>query len=494
VVEFGSRTAYGPRLTEALPRQGEALARAPLDHASGGVRARDAQTDLPGMDVRLSEVLAALSHALDITEGQPRGHAERTCLIAMRIGHQLGLDAQTSSSLFHAALLKDAGCSSNAAKVAALYGADDAEVKRDRKVTDHLQPLQSVRHLVRATAPGRSPIAKARHLKLLVDHGSTGSRALTELRCERGAAVARSVGLSLEAETAIRHLDEHWDGRGYPSSLAGEDISLCGRILCLAQTAEVYWQDAGAGGACAVARERRGTWFDPAVVDALCAAEDDHAFWASLDEPRVAALEPVDRVLHADEDGLDRIAAAFAGIVDAKTPFTARHSDGVAEIAVRLAGELGFDAAQQRELRRAGLLHDIGKLGVSNRILDKPGKLDDAEWATMRRHPTWTLEILRRIPAFSDLAEVAANHHEKLDGSGYGRGLGGAALSLPARILAVADIAEALTADRPYRGPLPIEKVLAIVQSDAPHALDADVVAVLPAVLAGWSAPAARAA
>src|SRR4051795_3701175 len=105
------------------------------------------------MELRLSEVLAALSHALDITEGQPRGHAERTCLIAMRLAEHAGLDAATRSSLFHAALLKDAGCSSNAAKVAALYGADDADVKRDRKATDHLRPADSVRHLVHSTAP-----------------------------------------------------------------------------------------------------------------------------------------------------------------------------------------------------------------------------------------------------------------------------------------------------------------------------------------------------
>jgi putative nucleotidyltransferase with HDIG domain len=441
------------------------------------------------MDVRLSEVLAALSHALDITEGQPRGHAERTCLISMRIARQLGLDGSTRSSLFHAALLKDAGCSSNAAKVAALYGTDDADAKRDRKVTNHLNPGESLRHLYRATAPGKGPIAKARHLKLLVEHGSSGSRGLTELRCERGAEVARFVGLSVEAETAIRHLDEHWDGRGYPHSLEGEDISLCGRILCLAQTAEVYWQDGGASGACAVARDRRGTWFDPALVDALCAAEDDHRFWASLDQPRVATLEPEDRLLLADDDGLDRIAHAFAGIVDAKTPYTARHSEGVAEIAVSLAATLGFDALDQRRIRRAGLLHDIGKLGVSNRILDKPGKLDADEWAAVRRHPNWTLEILQRIPAFADLAEVAANHHEKLDGSGYGRGLKGGDLTLPARILVVADIAEALTADRPYRGTLPIEKVLEIMGGDVPHALDADVFAQLPPILAARAAP-----
>jgi putative nucleotidyltransferase with HDIG domain len=440
------------------------------------------------MDVRLSEVLAALSHALDITEGQPRGHAERTCLISMRVARQLGLDQSTRSSLFHAALLKDAGCSSNAAKVAALYGTDDADAKRDRKVTNHLNPGESLRHLYRSTAPGKGPIAKARHLKLLVEHGSAGSRGLTELRCERGAEVARHVGLSVEAETAIRHLDEHWDGRGYPHSLEGEDISLCGRIICLAQTAEVYWQDGGAAGACAVARDRRGTWFDPALVDALCAVEDDHRFWASLDQPRVATLEPEDRLLLADDDGLDRIAHAFAGIVDAKTPYTARHSEGVAEIAVSLAATLGFDALDQRRIRRAGLLHDIGKLGVSNRILDKPGKLDADEWAAVRRHPNWTLEILQRIPAFADLAEVAANHHEKLDGSGYGRGLKGGDLTLPARILVVADIAEALTADRPYRGTLAIEKVLEIMGGDVPHALDADVFAQLPPILAARAA------
>jgi HD-GYP domain-containing protein (c-di-GMP phosphodiesterase class II) len=447
------------------------------------------------MDVRLSEVLAALSHALDITEGQPRGHAERTCLIAMRVARQIGLDDAARGALFHAALLKDAGCSSNAAKVAHLYGTDDADAKRDRKVTNHLNTAESLRHLYRSTAPGQGPVAKVRHLKLLVEHGSTGSRGLTELRCERGAEVARHIGLSTVAEAAIRELDEHFDGRGYPYSLEGEQISVCGRILCLAQTAEVYWQDGGAPAAVAVARERRGTWFDPALVDALAACEDDHAFWATLDQPRVAALEPEDRLLLAGEDGLDRIARAFAGIVDAKTPFTARHSEGVAEIAAALGAALGFDAAQQRRLTRAGLLHDIGKLGVSNRILDKPGKLDDAEWAAVRRHPIWTLEILERIPAFADLADVAANHHEKLDGSGYARGLSAPDLTLEARILVVADIAEALTADRPYHGPLPLTKVLDIMSGDVPRALDADVFARLPPILEARSdAEPARAA
>src|SRR4051812_9695446 len=440
------------------------------------------------MHVRLSEILAALSHALDITEGQPRGHAERTCLIAMRIAEHLELDDATCSSLFHAALLKDAGCSSNAAKVAALYGADDAGVKRDRKVTDHLRPGESLRHLVRTTAPGGSPLAKARHLRLLVSHGSTGSRALTELRCERGANVARSVGLDEVAAQAIRHLDEHWDGRGYPEGLRGPAISLCGRILCLAQTAEVFWQDGGADAACDVARARSGTWFDPDVAEALCAVRGDDVFWASLTSPAVSALEPPDLALHADDDRLDRVSEAFAGIVDAKSPYTGRHSAGVAEIAVLLCDALGLDVLERRALRRAGLLHDIGKLGVSNRILDKPGKLDDAEWAAMRRHPEWTLEILQRIPAFRGLAEVAAAHHERLDGSGYFRGLTAAQLDLPSRILAVADVAEALSAQRPYREALDADTVLGIMRRDAGTVLDARVFGALEGVLPAWRA------
>ena len=443
------------------------------------------------MDFRLSDVLAALSHALDITEGQPRGHAERSCLIGMRLAEQLELDDATRSSLFYALLLKDAGCSTNAAKVAFLYGADDAGVKRDRKVTDHLRPAASVRHLVRSTVPGGSPLQKARQLRLLVNHGSQGTRALTELRCERGAEVALAVGFDDVTATAIRHLDEHWDGRGYPQGLAGDRISLPGRILCVAQTAEVFWQEGGgARAACEVARARRGTWFDPAVVDALHAVEHDHAFWALLDDdPNPSVYEPEDRVLAADDATLDRIADAFARIVDAKSPYTGRHSSGVAELAVALAGALELDWRTRRDLRRAGLLHDVGKLGVSNRILDKPGKLDADEWAAMRRHPELSLRILERVPALADIAMLAAAHHERLDGSGYFLGLDADRLDLPARILAVADVAEALSAERPYREALPAEQVLNIMRQDAGVALDPQVFAALEGVLPTWLSP-----
>jgi HD-GYP domain-containing protein (c-di-GMP phosphodiesterase class II) len=426
------------------------------------------------MELRLSEVLAALSHALDITEGQPRGHAERSCLIGMRLGTQIGLGEEELSSLFYALLLKDAGCSSNSAKVASLYGNADSAVKRDRKTTDHLRPAQSLRHLLRNTAPGASPLEKARHIRALVAHGSEGARELTALRCERGADVARKVGMNEATAQAIAALDEHWDGRGYPAGVAGEEIPLLGRILCLAQTAEVFWQLGGADGACQVARTRRGTWFDPALADALCASSDDYDFWSSLEQPRVAVWEPVDRVETVDQSRLDRVTEAFATVVDAKSPYTAEHSQGVARIAAGLACLLGLDDRTRRDLYRAGLLHDIGKLGLSNRILDKPGRLNADEWREVRRHPLTSLQILRRVGALRGAARLSGLHHERLDGSGYYLGFDGTQLDLPARVLAVADVAEALSAERPYRPALGPDEVLEIMAREAGTTLDAE--------------------
>jgi putative nucleotidyltransferase with HDIG domain len=443
------------------------------------------------MEIRLSDVLAALSHALDITGGQPRGHAERTCLVAMRLAESLDLDEDTRSSLFYAALLKDAGCSSSAARVAALYGADDTTVKRFRKRTDFANTPEALLHLTRTVAPGGSPLAKARHLRRILAFGREGSREIVDLRCERGADVARAVGLDETAATAILHIDERWDGRGAPQGLEGEAISLVGRVLAVAQCAAVFWPDGGAESACAIVRRRRATWFDPAVADAFEAIEGDAGFWATLTVPAVGAVEPADRVLVADTARVDHVAAAFSRVVDAKSPFTARHSAGVADLAARLAVALGLSGDAARRVRRAGLLHDIGKLGVSTRILDKPGSLDAAEWVAMRRHPEWTLQILQRIPAFVELAHVAAAHHERLDGSGYFRGLGGEHLDTPARILAVADVAEALSSDRPYRAALGPEEVLDIMRGDAGVRLDADAFAALEAVLPDWTPPTA---
>jgi HD-GYP domain-containing protein (c-di-GMP phosphodiesterase class II) len=440
------------------------------------------------MRVALSEVLGALSYALDITEGEPPGHAVRTTAIGMRLGEQIGLDGDSQSALFYALLLKDAGCSSNASRLSSLFAAQDHQVKRAMKRIDWSRSGALARYAVRNVAPAGGPLAKARQLRRLTREDEV-TREVIGTRCERGAEIARMLELPPATQDAIRALDEHWDGCGQPAGLRGEQIPLLGRIVCMAQTVEVFVRAVGLPGSLAMALKRRGRWFDPALVDALLSVRDDRRLWGPLEDPRtvpsLALWEPADRVRTAGEDDLDRIAEAFARVIDAKSPYTARHSAGVAEWAVATGSVLGLAPDGLRDLRRAGLLHDIGKLAVSSRILDKPGRLEPAEVAVMREHPRYTQQILERVACLRGIVDTAADHHERLDGTGYHRGRAAFDLSRSARILAVADVYEALTAERPYRAAMPREKALAILREErgtrlCPSAVDALATAATP--------------
>jgi HD-GYP domain-containing protein (c-di-GMP phosphodiesterase class II) len=432
--------------------------------------------------ILLSEVIGALSYALDLTEGEPPGHAARSCLIGMRLAQELRLDAQTRSDLFYALLLKDAGCTANAARMAALFGADDHEVKHSAKRIDWARRFPAFVWSVRAVAPKESPRVRLERLLALRDEGEV-TRSLMQARCDRGAEIARLIGLSDGTAEAIRTLDEHWDGHGQPRWLVGEQIPLLGRILCLAQTVEIFHAAGGIDDAYAVAVRRSGAWFDPKLVNALGAFRKDGAFWASLAEPDLTRWEPEDRVVTVDDEHLLRIATAFAAIVDAKSPWTYFHSDRTSLIATNMGAALGLGAGELGDLRRVALLHDIGKLAVSNRILDKPGKLTNAEYERVKEHPLFTQWVLGRVSCFEELAPVAAAHHERLDGSGYPRGLGGDDLTTPMRVLAVADVYEALTAERPYRHALAEEQALEIIRRDVPGRLDADAYEALEMVI-----------
>ena len=218
--------------------------------------------------IRLSAVIGAMSFALDITEGEAPGHAARTCKIGMRLAQVLQLDAATRSQLFYALLLKDAGCSANSAKMAALFGADDHVAKRTSKRIDWSAKLPAFAWSLRTVVPGGSPRARLDRLLAIKAEGEV-TRALMQARCDRGAAIARMLGLETETAEAIRGLDEHWDGGGQPRGLRSEEIPLLARILCLAQTVEIFHTAGGVAAAWSVARKRRGGWFDPAVVDAL---------------------------------------------------------------------------------------------------------------------------------------------------------------------------------------------------------------------------------
>ena len=437
---------------------------------------------MPAQTILLSEVLGALSYALDLTEGEPPGHAQRSCLIGMRLAAELQLDAETRSDLFYALLLKDAGCTANAARMAALFGADDHALKHSAKRVDWARRLPAFAWSVRAVAPKESPRVKLERLLAIKDEGEV-TRSLMQARCDRGAEIARMIGLSEGTAEAIRTLDEHWDGHGQPRWLAGEEIPLLGRILCIAQTVEIFHAAGGLDDAYAVADRRSGTWFDPGLVNALGAFRTDAAFWSSLTEPDLTRWEPEDQVVTLDGDRVLQIATAFAAIVDAKSSWTYFHSDRTSVIATSIGAALGLDDDELSDLRYGALLHDIGKLAVSSRILDKPSSLTDAEFERVKEHPLFTQWVLERVSCFEALAPVAAAHHERLDGSGYPRGLDAYTLTLPMRVLAVADVYEALTADRPYRQALPEDEALEIMRGEVPRRLDADAYAALEAVI-----------
>ena len=432
--------------------------------------------------VLLSEVIGALSYALDITEGEPPGHSQRSCLIGMRLAHELGLDAETRSDLFYALLLKDAGCTANAARIAALFGADDHELKRSAKRTDWSRKLPAFIWSVRSVAPRETPRVKLERLLVLKDEGEV-TRSLMQARCDRGAEIALRIDLSERTAEAIRTLDEHWDGHGQPRWLLGEQIPLLGRILCLAQTVEIFHAAGGVDDAFAVATRRSGTWFDPDLVKALRAFRRDTAFWGSLAEPDLTRWEPEDRLIAVDDERLLQIATAFAAIVDAKSPWTYFHSDRTSLIATNMGAAMGLDTEELGDLRRVGLLHDIGKLAVSNRILDKPAGLTAAEYERVKEHPLFTRWVLERVSCFESLAAVAAAHHERLDGSGYPSGLAADDLTLPMRVLAMADVYEALTAERPYRHALAEDDALELIRRDVPDRLDGDVYDALETVI-----------
>jgi len=433
-------------------------------------------------EVPLSEVIGAMSYALDLTEGEPPGHAVRTCMIGMRLAQEIEMGEADRTDLFYALLLKDAGCSANSARMAALFAADERVAKRTSKRVDWARPFPAFAWSLRTVAPGGGLRGRVGQLRAIRDEGEV-TRSLMRARCERGAEIARLIGLGPGTAAAIRALDEHWDGQGQPEGLRGDEIPLAGRILCLAQTVEIFHAARGVDAALRVAARRSGGWFDPRLVAALGRTRSDTAFWRWLPAGELAPWEPGERRLTADEAYMDRIADAFAGVVDAKSPWTYRHSDRTCVIAMSIAALLGREDSELGEMRRAALLHDVGKLAISNRILDKPARLTPEEMALVRRHPVYTASILERTPGFSELAALAGAHHERLDGSGYPDGLDGGALTVPMRILAVADVYEALTSARPYRPAMTSAEALEVMRPDVPLRLDRDAFDALEEVL-----------
>jgi HD-GYP domain-containing protein (c-di-GMP phosphodiesterase class II) len=414
----------------------------------------------------LAEILGALSHALDLTEGQPPGHCVRCCWIGIAIGREIGLSESQIWELYYVLLLKDLGCSSNAARICQLYLTDDLTFKQDFKQIDGSLP-QALRFVLSHTGLQAGLAERFRAIINIFQNGGELARELIETRCQRGAEIARKMRFSEAVAQGIQFLDEHWDGGGQPTRAKGDVIPLYARIALIAQVIDVFQTANGPEAAMREVRNRSGGWFDPQLIEAFERIASNRLFWDSLRsetlQEDILALEPAKHAVDVDAEYLDDIAAAFAQVIDSKSPYTSGHSERVTLFTDLIAEELQYTPEARRLLKRAALLHDIGKLGVSNSVLDKPGKLDEAEWVAMKKHPVYGEFILSRISAFNDLALIAGAHHERLDGKGYPRGLKAEQIPQEVRIVATADVFDALTAERPYRAAMPVSKAFAIM-------------------------------
>ena len=437
--------------------------------------------------VSLAELVGAFSYALDLTEGQPPGHCVRSCWIGSHVGRELGLDAAERSDLYYAILLKDLGCSSNAARICELYEADDRAFKQGFK-TVGTSLAATLRFVVAKTAPSAPLKRKVAAVGNILRNGDAIAQEMILSRCTRGADIARSLRFSDAVCDGIYRLDEHWDGSGRPGRLKGTAIPRFAQIALLAQIADVFHRHAGVTAAIDEVARRSGGWLDPDLCAAFARVAARPEFWSGLVSPmidtRLLLLAPAANAIEVDDDYLDDIAAAFGQVIDAKSPYTAGHSTRVAKLAVKIGEAMGMLPARRRWLYRAALLHDVGKLSVSNFILDKPGSLDEREWEAMRGHAGHTQAILGRIGALADIAPIAAAHHERLDGTGYPLRLADRQITRETRIITTCDFYDALTSDRPYRAAMTHDEALAIMTAEEGKAIDPDCLAALRSVAA----------
>ncbi len=394
--------------------------------------------------IRLLGLLGGLSVATDLGSGAPVEEALKRCLVAARLARAVGASSDDVREVMYTALLQHVGCTASAHEVAKVFGDDRAAI-RFAFLTDANAPGD----LARTFVPGVAKATGRTRAGVLVAALTQGRRIDSEgqaATCQVARDTARRLGLPPAVQASLFHTLAMWNGRGFPP-VSGETIPRGARIMHVASTAVLFYLHGGADLARASLRRRSGSYLDPALVSALSAGAFD-----GIDEidtyDAVLAAEP-DPVLRVDDAALVDVARAFGDVVDLKSPWLRGHSAAVADLAGAAAHRLG--TGDERVTRVAGHLHDVGRAGVSSAIWAKAGPLTATERDQARLHPYYTDRILSRVPALADVAAVASRHHERLDGSGYHRGLHAGQLSLPARVLAAADRYRSHVEDRPYR-------------------------------------------
>ena len=417
------------------------------------------------MEVRLAELVAALSLGVDLGFGQPMEHVLRESMIALRLSERVGLGEAERSTVYYSGLLVNVGCHSDAHEQAKWFGDDIA--LRSGKYDHEYRSLRAAAATMRLVGSGNPPLHRFR---VGIEFALTGRRDFDGMIARHAffaRTLAERLGLPIAVQESVGSAYEQWDGRGWPGGLAGDRIPVAARLTHFAEFIEVAHRLGGVDAATALATRRSGTQFDPSLAAVLRA--DPEAILGDLDSAHtweaVIDAEPALRVT-VSGDAVDDALLAIADFVDLKSPYTLGHARAVAELAAETAVQLGLPDDEKRLLRRAALVHDFGRLGVSNAIWDKPGPLGAGEWERVRLHPYLTERMLHQSAALAPLGAIAVQHRERLDGSGYPRGLSGAAVSHPARILGAVDAYQSMRELRPHRPALTAEQAEAELRAE----------------------------
>ena len=423
---------------------------------------------------RLLELLGGLALITDLGTGAPLEESLKRAVVATRLARAGGCTSEETVDVLYTSLLEHLGCTAAAHEGAQVWG-DDIALVRNALLTDFTDPRDVWRTYVHgmAESTGRSKAA------LAVTGLTAGRKAEAPsmtATCETAREASRRLGLAPSVQDALFHLLTMWNGKGRPA-VAREAIPLPTRVMHVATVATMFALLTGPATAVEQVRRRAGTYLDPALVDVFL----DHAdeLLAGLDEidpyDELLALEP-DPVCLVTGEQVEQVARTFGDLADLKSPWLHGHSSGVADLAATAGKHLALDDV--RSLRLAGHLHDLGKVAVSSRIWDKVGSLTATEREQARLHAYHGERVLARVPALAAVADLVGRHHERVDGSGYHRGLGVTQLSLPARVLAAADTYRSLVEDRPHRPALcPADATDRLRQEVRDGHLDGDAVA-----------------
>jgi HD-GYP domain-containing protein (c-di-GMP phosphodiesterase class II) len=418
--------------------------------------------------LRLAELIAPLAVASDDAAGLPRETALRTALIGVALGRACGLNGEGLRDTYYAGLLRHLGCSSTSHEETRLMG-DEQELRTSFATVDSASPAQMLKNASAGFARGKSRLKRAGTVARFMARAPFEVPHIFAARCEAATQLGRRL---LLGEGAVRALDEtyeRFDGKGLPNRHASESLSLVSRVLAVAETAAMFMRLPG-GEALAgrILSERAGGQFDPAVVARFLDGTDTFVGPARADSLLGALLDAEPKPQRSmPEAHLREVALVLADFVDLKSTFTLGHSRRVAATAREAAAILGLPTSDQDRIELAGLLHDLGRISVSNAIWDKPGKLDVGEWEKVRAHTQVTERVLSVAEPWRALARLAASDHERLDGSGYPRGAVPANAGVAARILAAADMYQALVEPRPHRPAHSPEKAAAILAEEA---------------------------